>query len=457
MAFKVHAAPPLAGPAGETFSEWLQAYNDADPAALQAFMTSRSRVPSPAEFWAGINRTAGPLSVDKAEAVGRDTVTAVVEDHWGRFGEISLKVAPEPPFQIIALDIKEIFPPEDKLPTRMDWSQLRSALRARLADDVANDWFSGAVVVSKAGRPLFKAAYGSADRERKLPNTLETRFRVGSINKMITAVAVLQLNQAGKIGLDDAVGRYLPDYPSRLFAEKVTVRQLLSHMGGAGDIFGPEFEKHRLELRDPKDYVALYGRRDPEFEPGSRHSYANYGFIVLGRIVETVSGRSYDDYVQGRIFGPAGMTATGALPETIEVPGRSIGYMDSPGGLVRSDASPFLLYRGTPAGGGYSTVGDLVRFADTLTSGQLLDPEHLRMLTTGVVEGPLPGPKYAMGCIEFFRTGVRCFYHAGSAPGMCGSLMIFPDAGYVVAVLSNRDPPQGWSLANFISDRLPAR
>jgi D-alanyl-D-alanine carboxypeptidase len=121
------------------------------------------------------------------------------------------------------------------------------------------------VLIAHKGKPVFAQAYGLADREHKIPNTLETRFRIGSMNKMFTAVAILQLAQQGKLGLDDPLGKYLTDYPNRDVATKVTIHHLLTHTGGTGDIFGPEFDTHRLELRTLQDYVKLYGNRGLNF------------------------------------------------------------------------------------------------------------------------------------------------------------------------------------------------
>jgi D-alanyl-D-alanine carboxypeptidase len=346
--------------AADTFSAWLQAFNDPDPAALDAFVAGRGDIARDAEAWASYRRQAGPLTLLKLdEAAGANGIDATVQDRWDRCLQIKLRLASDPPHPITTLRAALIPSPEDAKPARLDWPDLKRALEAKLAEGVAKDWMSGAVMVTRDGETLFETAYGDADREANIPNTLETRFRMGSMNKMITGVAVLQLDEAGRIGLDDPVGRYLTDYPSRAFAEKVTLRHLLNHTGGAGDFFGPEFEARRLELRDLKDYVALFGHRDPEFAPGSQHKYANYGYMVLGRIIEAASGGSYDDYVAAKVFAPARMTATGALPESIRVPGRAVGYMDSSEGLVRNDDT--LPVRGTSAGGGYSTVGDLVR------------------------------------------------------------------------------------------------
>ena len=126
------------------------------------------------------------------------------------------------------------------------------------------------------------------------------------MNKMFTAVAILQLVEAGKVRLTAPLGTYLPDYPNRDVATKVTIHQLLTHTGGTGDIFGPDFDAHRNELRTLADYVKLYGKRGPEFEPGSRWAYSNYGFLLLGAVIEKVTGHSYYDYVQRTSTRPPG-------------------------------------------------------------------------------------------------------------------------------------------------------
>jgi D-alanyl-D-alanine carboxypeptidase len=144
----------------------------------------------------------------------------------------------------------------------------------------------GAVLIARDDRVLFRHAYGLADRTRGIPNTVGTRFRIGSMNKMFTAVAILQLVEAGKVKLTAPLGTYLRDYPNREVATKVTIHQLLTHTGGTGDIFGPAFDAHRKELRSLADYVKLYGKRGLEFAPGSRWAYSNYGFILLGVVIE---------------------------------------------------------------------------------------------------------------------------------------------------------------------------
>jgi D-alanyl-D-alanine carboxypeptidase len=330
------------------------------------------------------------------------------------------------------------------------------ALSARADKLTGEGEFSGAVLVTKEGHVLFSHAYGLAERKRGIPNTLRTRFRIGSMNKMFTAVATLQLVEAGKVELTAHLGKYLTDYPNRDVATKVTIHQLLTHTGGTGDIFGPDFDFRRTEVRTLADYVQLYGKRGLEFAPGSRWSYSNYGFILLGRVIEKVTGQSYYDYVQQHIYEPAGMTSSGSLPEDRAVADRSTGYMKPPGATAWTPNTDTLPYRGTSAGGGYSTVEDLARFAHALLSHKLLSPDSTKLLITGKVKAR-PGARYAYG-FEDARDadGNGWVGHGGGAPGMNGDLRIYPKSGYVIAVLANIDPPSAQRISEYLYPRLPA-
>ena len=327
-------------------------------------------------------------------------------------------------------------------------------VRSRLEAATAAGEFSGAVLVVRDGHTLFEGAYGLADRERGVPNTPRTKFRVGSMNKMLTAVAALQLVQAGRVRLDAPLGTYLTDYPSAEVASQVTLHHLLTHTGGTGDIFGQEFAARRSELRDPGDYLRLYGTRGLRFTPGARWEYSNFGFMLLGAVIERVGGTSYDDYVEARVLAPASMAATGAAPEDALVPERSVGYTRQvvPGAIVPN--TPTLPYRGTPAGGGYSTVGDLARFAVALREHRLLDSAHTVLLLDGKVATG-PGVRYAYGFLDRVVGGRRFVGHGGGAPGMNGDLAFEPNDGYVIVVLSNLDPPAAGQVVAFILNCLP--
>jgi D-alanyl-D-alanine carboxypeptidase len=374
----------------------------------------------------------------------------------GREVRAEMRVEPEEPHRIAAMRVGPAAAPAPPgpPPARMDENAALAALGAELEKRVAAGQFAGAVLVARNGTPIFQQAYGLADRARGTPNRLDTKFRLGSMNKMFTAVAVAQLAQAGKLKLSDPLGTYLTDYPNQEVAAKVTIHQLLTHTGGTGDIFGAEFQAHRETLRELKDYEALFGRRGLEFEPGSRWEYSNYGFVLLGLVIERVSGQSYYDYVRDHVYQPAGMTASGSQPESQDVPGRAVGYtrMDRP---VLAPNTETLPPRGTSAGGGYSTVRDLLAFANALLGHRLLDAAYTDTVTTGKVATPGNG-KYAYGFGDHDEGGVRWFGHGGGAPGMNGVLRIYPGSGYVVAVLANLDPPAAEEVAALIADRLPA-
>jgi CubicO group peptidase (beta-lactamase class C family) len=294
---------------------------------------------------------------------------------------------------------------------------------------------------------LWQKAVGAANRENGTLNTLDTQFRNGSMNKMFTATAALQLIDAGKLSLDDTVGKILPDYPNKEIASQVTIRHLLTHTGGTGDIFGPQFAANRLTLKTHADYVALYGARAPVHVPGGEFRYSNYGMVLLGAIIERVSGQSYFDFVRTSVFERAGMRSTGSLPETDAVPNRSAGYMRrGDTWVLNTDTLP---WSGTSAGGGYSTVGDFFRFAEALQSGALISKASFTQMTT-----PNRG-QYGFGMVIRGEGPRRTFGHSGGAPGQNGELRVFPESGYTVVVLSNLDPPAASRLADFIEVRLP--
>ena len=314
------------------------------------------------------------------------------------------------------------------------------------------------MLIAKDGTPVFAQAYGLADRARKIPNTLQTRFRIGSMNKMFTAVSILQLAQAGKLKLTDPLGKFVPDYPNKDVASKVTIEQLLTHAGGTGDFFGPEFDAHRLELRTLDDYVKLFGTRALAFEPGSKYEYSNYGFILLGVVIERVSGESYYDYVRKHVYAPAGMTSTASEPESQIVAGRSIGYMhDDSKGAPRDKLVPntdTLPYRGTSAGGGYSTVEDFLRFANALEQHKLLDAQLHRVAHHGQSRhGRSGATRYGFG--DQTINGLRCFGHSGRSARDERRSRDMPGNHSVVVVLANIDPPAAQKESDFITNRLP--
>jgi CubicO group peptidase (beta-lactamase class C family) len=446
-------------PSVRQFSAWLEAFNSGDRDRYAKFLAGSfpSRLDSLDKAMAFRERT-GELDLRELERVTATEAAALVQERDSdQFARVEWAVDAAEPHVITSLNVAAIHRPAEFPIARLTEDEAITGIQDVLRGAAAAERFSGTVLIEKKGQVLFSHAYGLADRERGIPNNLLTRFRVGSMNKMFTGVAVLQLAEAGKVELTAPLGEYLTGYRNRGVAAEVTIHHLLTHTGGMGGIFGPEFEAHRLELRTLDDYARLYGDRGPEFEPGSRWRYSNYGYILLGAVIEKVTGQTYYDYVQARIYEPAGLTATGSEPEDQPVPGRSVGYMKPPGTIERVPNTETLPYRGTSAGGGYSTAGDLARFARALLDHQLLRPESTRLLITGKTEHA-PGERYAYGFEDHRDTdGNGSVGHNGAAPGMNGHLRIYPRSGCIVVVLANMDPPAAQRIAVWLDARLPTQ
>lgn len=422
---------------------WLAAFNAGDRASLEAYARQWNPEMDVERMLGFRNDTGGFRLVRREDSPPGAAHALVQERESDTVARIEATITPEGRAR---LEIRTIDPPDDLRVARLSQREALDALVAKADAQAAKDAFSGVLLVASGDEVLLQRAWGLADRDAGMPVSMDTKFRIGSMNKMFTAVAALQLVQAGKLSLDGTVGQYLPGYPNAEVAQ-VTVQQLLTHSGGTGDFFGPEFDAQRLSLKTHDDYVRLFGARGPEHAPGQEQRYSNYGFLLLGAIIERVSGQSYYDYVDAHVFAPAGMRDTGSLPEDVAVPGRAVAYRRGDDGWV--DAADTLPYRGTAAGGGYSTAGDLLKFARALQSGRLLSPELLAEATRNQT------PWYGYGFMSREEDGVRVYGHGGGAPGMNGELRIYPTLDRVVVGLANVDPPAVERLVGHYVLRMP--
>ena len=304
-------------------------------------------------------------------------------------------------------------------------------LTAAVDKAVAEDRFSGVVMLAKDGKPLVNKAWGMADPAKGIANRPDTKFNLGSINKFFTHIAIGQLAQAGKLSLNDTIRKHLPDYPSPV-ADKITIQQLLDHRSGLGDFFGPKFMAAHASLRRNADYLPLFADAPLEFEPGTSQRYSNAGFVVLGLIIEKITGQSYYDYVRDHITKPAGMTDTASYAVDDSVANRAVGQTKrGPEGPLpqRRDNTATLPGRGSSAGGGYSTAPDLLRLSQALLANKLLSKQWTDWLFTGSLD---PAKQRNIGV-------------AGGAPGINAVLEIAPP--YTLIVLSNFDPPSAQEVA----------
>jgi CubicO group peptidase (beta-lactamase class C family) len=331
--------------------------------------------------------------------------------------------------------------------------------------------FSGSVLIVRGDTEEVAGAFGLADRGAGRRNTVDTRFNLGSINKTFTAIAVAQLIQRGRLSLDDTLAKHLPDYPNREAAAKITIHQLLTHRSGVATFMGADFG----DAASVAAMTKVVGSEPQAFEPGARQAYSNGGYVVLGRVVEVASGKSYNDYISENIYKPAGMTNTGSLggrPAELNAakkgesgPGVALGYFAAnPQGrpVIGGQGAPAgaLGFNppgpGNPAGGGYSTVRDLFRFSRALRNGRLLDQRMTDYVLNGTFSGQ-SGPKFGFALREQLVGAQRFIGNGGGAPGVNAEFRFEPAGDYTVVVLSNASPPSATQLLTDIMDRLALR
>lgn len=318
--------------------------------------------------------------------------------------------------------------------------------------------FSGCVTVLDGGDTVFDECRGLADRSFDVPVDHQTKFHIGSVGKMFTAVAIAQLVEAGKLSWDDTLAKRVPEYPDQATARKITVWELLHHTSGLGDFMVPDYFEHAQRYINPADYLGLIARQPKVGEPGKGASYSNAGYVLLGRIIENASGESYFDYIQHHIFEPAHMASSGFDSEDEIVPGLAVGYYHDDGVFSRKWKANWVLgiYKGSPAGGGYSTNADLLRFAAALHGGKLLKPATLAKMSDDEVPNEGGPGAIGAGIDERLSHGRHIRGHQGGIEGTTADLEMISETGAAVALTSNEGPSQHWLLAEQIADLLAA-
>jgi len=427
---------------------WLDAFNADDATSYRAFITKYLPDGLPyIDDDLAVRDVSGGFELLRSEITPPNQITGFVKDRsWDRFSRVMLTAKDADHLSDIGFRGAPT-PPNFSI-SRLSQSDALSAFNSRLQTETTAGRFSGAVLVAHNDRVLYRHGFGMANLADKTQINPQTQFCIGSMGKMFTAVAILQLVQNNKIALADTIAHYLPDYPNASLAKKVTIEQLLTHTGGTGDIFSPKYDGHSADFSSPSKFIALYGARDLAFEPGSKWYYSNYGYVLLGAILERVTGQPFDTYYAENIFRPAGMHATSQQPPSAAA--TAIAYT----GSMATGLKPVPPYYGTPAGGGYSTVDDFLAFARAIHTNRLLDSNHTALLTTGKVD--TGNGSYSLGLAVSSRNGIPYYGHGGSAPGVNGDLAIYPQQGYTTVVLCNRGYPLALNAAGYIGARLPA-
>jgi CubicO group peptidase (beta-lactamase class C family) len=437
--------------AGQRVAAYIKAFNAGDDGVMRQFFannistTALEQRPIDAriEVYKEMRGNMGELQFRRVKEASESAVTVLFQTTKGGWFEIGFQFEPQPPHKFLGLHVEDVEPPqhdaEDNTPATLTELQVLALIESRLNELVSADEFSGAVLLAKGDKPIFQKAYGLASKEYNVPNRIDTKFNLGSINKIFTQVAVGQLLEQGKLSLDDKLGRYLPEYPNRGAADRVTIRQLLDMSSGIGDFFGPQFDAmSKSKLRTIKDFLPLFASQPLAFEPGTNHQYSNGAYVVLGAIIEKVSGQDYYEYVHEHVFKPAGMQNAEWYEGDKPTPNMAGGYTSEGGGSRRNNVYTRPA-RGSSAGGGYATAEDLLKFSIALQTGKLQLPNFRESTATGKQGSPGTKPK------SFSGLGI-----AGGANGINAVLEVNSASGYTLVVMSNYDPPSAERVARQI-------
>lgn len=454
-------------PAGLILAEFLDIMASGEEEKARAFLTGHyteeALAARPAEArmdgWRNLMADlAQPKLLEVSLTPGRPSL--VIES--GASGEVFrvvIEQQAEAPFKVMGVRMQPTIAGKPEVPEGPLTDAARAALIDKLIDNlVADDRFSGVVMLARDGKPVYERSAGMANKSFEVPNRIDTKFCLGSMNKMFTSLAIARLVQDGKLSYQDKVGRYLPEFPNADVREKVTLHQLLTHTSGMGSYFSaPDYLANWIRMRHVADYITAVANETLEFEPGTRMSYSNSGFIVLGLIIEKASGMDYYDFVRTHIFRPAGMIDTDSWENDQVVQNLAVGYTrHSDHGESDSDARRANIYehsaRGTPAGGGYSTAPDLLKFERALRNGTIVSKALVDTVTGSKV--PMgPGVGYGYGFGDVRGPGGGYYGHNGGAPGMSVDFRVYDTLGYAVIVLSNYDGVAA-SVADFIDELI---
>lgn len=382
------------------------------------------------------------FTIDSLRATPTEAFALTRAELTGLWENVSVRVEPEPPHRIIGNASFIIDPPTSPLSD----AGVSDAERVHEIEQIARrlseaDAFSGVVLLARGDSILYLGAFGKADRELGLEIRPDTRFGLASITKTFVTVAIAKLVEQGKLSWDDPLGRFFPDFPLAEAREEIRIRHLLTHSSGLQD-FTRYCERNPCPeaFRSMDDYVRMVVLAQEDsllYEPGTRSPYTNANFILLGGIIELVSGQPFYEYIRENVLLPAGMEDTdlsdpGRVPERLAIPYEKQ-YTDE-GIRFVGEAPPSGSYSDYPApfAGAHSTARDLLRFAAALRSGRILRPETVEALLSSKPEAGNWG--YGFDILDEERGLVG---HGGTWLGQSNSLDLFTESGYTAVILSN--------------------
>jgi CubicO group peptidase (beta-lactamase class C family) len=321
-----------------------------------------------------------------------------------------------------------------------------------LAKMKEDDEFSGAIMISKDGNPVMKTAIGYASKSYKIKNKTNTKFNIASVGKIFTGLAIMQLAEQGNLSYDDEVSKHVgAEWLNPEVASEIQIKHLLTHTSGLGDYFQEAYSQNNVQVfRNLSDYKTLLADDELAFEPGTKFLYSNSGMIILGVIIENVSGMPYFDYLEKHIFVPARMNNTGGFPKDRPIENRATGYTKVyENNDVTFDNHQFTrIMKGSPSGGAYSTVEDFLQFDRAIRANKLLSVENTNLLFEGRPE--LNAGFHSYGFFIGEGNAGKIANHSGDGRGVNAQFSMYLDAGYTFTVLANYSRPSAKIMADVI-------
>ncbi|MFT3825445.1 MAG: serine hydrolase domain-containing protein [Chitinophagaceae bacterium] len=302
--------------------------------------------------------------------------------------------------------------------------------------------FSGSVLVASHGKVIFKKAYGLADKEWNVPNTIDTRFAIGSMTKQLTAGCIMLLQEKGKLSVNDKLSKYFPDYPK---ADSVTIHMLLNHTSGMHDLSSDSdfLDKYAFDTRSIETLFTAQKKLGYDFSPGTDWAYCNAGYFLLGLIIEKTSGMSYEQFLQQNILDPLGMTNTKVDYRDSIVAKRAHGYYRDNNSVVNSrHFSPYTTYS---AGEMLSTVEDMYKWATALKTEKLLSAASKKQMMTAY-KG-----KYGYGFFVDSLMQHPQVAHGGGDFAFLSNLAMYPQDDLNIIIMTNTGYSDPWTTTNAVA------
>ncbi len=437
------------GKIGERIRSLLETFNANDPEKIRRFImdecTVRFRDIAPMEEhiqvfqgqyrqWGGADfhsiRTYVP------ERVG-ETVVILKDHNFGAWRAFVLSFDAGNDFRVAGIRMNDARTPSNIREEALTERQFLAEVEKMMGNLAAGDVFSGTLLVAKGDRILFSFASGEASKRFHVPNNIDTKFNLGSMNKMFTSVAVMQLVEADRLELTDTLDTFLDEtWLPKDVTSQITIHHLLTHTAGLGSYFNRTYARSSRQLfRRLDDYKPLVKEEKLLFEPGSRYRYSNTGMFLLGVVIESVTGDDYFDHIREHIYAAAGMKDSDCYAMDQPVENLAIGYSQAPDNPWGWENNLYKhVIKGGPAGGGFSTVKDLHRFALALLSGKIVSQKALEKMWT---DHSGSGYGYGFGIQE--GPSGKVVGHSGGFSGINSNLDIYVDGGYIVAAMSNYD------------------